>query len=79
MYAREVAVTRLRKGALLGNGRPQQYPDGVFYGVGPQAINRVPCSQLRALLRTESINGDTHRSLLRMKSVEAGIQVIVVL
>jgi hypothetical protein len=39
MYAREVDVTRLRKRALLGNGRPQQYPDGVFYRVGPQAIN----------------------------------------
>jgi hypothetical protein len=39
MYAREVDVTRLRKRALLGNGQPQQYPDGVFYRVGPQAIN----------------------------------------
>jgi hypothetical protein len=39
MYAREVDVTRLRKRALLENGRPQQYPDGVFYRVGPQAIN----------------------------------------
>jgi hypothetical protein len=39
MYAREVDVTRLRKRALLGNGRLQQYPDGVFYGVRSQAIN----------------------------------------
>jgi hypothetical protein len=39
MYAHEVDVTRLQKRALLGNGRLQQYPDGVFYRVGPQAIN----------------------------------------
>jgi hypothetical protein len=40
MYAHEVDVTRLRKRALLGNGSLQQYPDGVLYGVGPQAISR---------------------------------------
>jgi hypothetical protein len=71
MYPREVAVTRLRKGALLGNGRPQQYPDGVYYGVGPQAINRVPCSQLRALLRIERglFDGDYSRGLLRTERI----------
>jgi hypothetical protein len=39
MYAYEVDVTRLRKRALLGNGRLQQYQGRVFYGVRSQAIN----------------------------------------
>jgi hypothetical protein len=60
MYAREVDVTRLRKRALLGNGRLQQYPDGAFYRVGPQAINPRERSLERALLRIL-------RSLLRIE------------
>jgi hypothetical protein len=39
MYAREVDVTRLRKRALLGNGRLQQYQGRVFYEVGSKAIS----------------------------------------
>jgi hypothetical protein len=68
MYASEVDVTRLRKRALLGNGRPQQYPDGVFYGVGSQAINRVPCSQFSEI-REYRDRGETLRSLLRMETL----------
>jgi hypothetical protein len=55
MYAREVDVTRLRKRALLGNGRLQQYPDGVFYRLGPQAINP------RAMKSMERDRGDWDR------------------
>jgi hypothetical protein len=70
MYAREVDVTRLRKRALLGNGRLQQYPDEVFYRVGSQAISR----ELRRVQLVEfgKFQESSELSLEILRDIEVG-------
>jgi hypothetical protein len=65
MYAREVDVTRLRKSALLGNGRLEQYPDGVHYGVGLQAISRGTEMKTSTSTTTTSVRTTTTTTSMR--------------